>query len=88
MNRDACEGLRRKAIAGVSNGTEAINAFICIASLAQSVQSDACCLPTLSELLDKQRGLAGLNVTRTSEADRKADEVAVYIGCLLRQLEK
>lgn len=85
MSTDACERLRNMALAGVQDGTEAISAFICIAGVAQAVKDDACCLRTLSDVLESQR--VGLRVVQTSEADRKADQVAAYIQCLLRLLE-
>ena len=85
MPTETCELLRQKAMAGRRNGTEAINAFICIAAVATTVTNNRCCLETLLDVLEKQRELSGLNVAGSaSEADFKATEVAQYITCLLK----
>ena len=86
MNITFCENDRRKAMAGRRNGTEARNAFICIATVASEVKDNRCCLRTLLDVLEHQRGLGGLMVVSGSEADIKAEEVAQYIACLLRAL--
>lgn len=83
----ACDRLHQIAISGSPNGTEAINVFICIADSALQSKDSRCCLETLSDLVEKLRGLSGLNVVRTSEQDVKANQVQAYIRCLVQQLE-
>jgi hypothetical protein len=84
VHAKSCEVERRKAIAGRRNGTEAINAFICIATVATTVKDSRCCLKALLDVLEQQRGLSGFNLVSDSEADTKAVEVAQYIACLLQ----